>query len=285
MTAATLAPSAYPSPVEELLPQAIELAKSLGKVPSRNQIMKHFKVGAPKATWLREELDKLAAQDQEREQLWHYRLKQGRNVLPPSLMLRADPVAELVKQTESEATEATEPPAELAEVLPLLSPVGHPDTENGTTLADVVTEDVPAVRSPVTWPVLILCLPAFVAIWAGWVEMGRLTGFGKVALLPGIADSVVLDTAITLPIGVETYAAYALWAWLSNRLTGDARSFAKWSAIGSLGVGGLGQISYHLMNAAHWTSAPWPITALVACIPVAVLGMGAALAHLMHQQH
>jgi hypothetical protein len=45
----------------------------------------------------------------------------------------------------------------------------------------------------------------------------------------------------------------------------------------------LGQIAYHLMSAAEWTAAPWPITAVVACIPVAVLGMGAALAHLMHQ--
>jgi hypothetical protein len=114
--------------------------------------------------------------------------------------------------------------------------------------------------------------------------MGRLTGFGKVALLPGIADRVVLDIAITLPIGVETYAAYALWAWLSGRTTGTARDFAKWSAITSLGIGAAGQIGYHLMTAWHWTTAPWPVTALVACIPVAVVGMGAALAHLMHQQ-
>ena len=115
--------------------------------------------------------------------------------------------------------------------------------------------------------------------------MGRLTGFGKVVLLPGIADRFVLDTAITLPIGVETYAAYALWVWLSGRVTGDARRFAKWSAIGSLAIGGLGQVTYHLMNAAGWTSAPWQVTAIVACIPVAVLGMGAALAHLMHSEH
>ena len=135
---------------------------------------------------------------------------------------------------------------------------------------------------PIVWPVLILCLPAFVAIWAGWVEMGRRTGFGKVTLLPGIADNFQLDTAITLPIGVETYAAYALYVWLSGRVTGSARKFAKRSAIASLIVGGLGQITYHLMAAAGWTTAPMPITALVACIPVAVLGMGASLAHLMH---
>nr|BFE69829.1 hypothetical protein GCM10020092_031300 [Actinoplanes digitatis] len=111
--------------------------------------------------------------------------------------------------------------------------------------------------------------------------MGRLTGFGRVTLLPGISD-FQLDTAITLPIGVETYAAYALYVWLSGRVNETARRFARGSAISSLVLGGLGQITYHLMVSAGWDTAPWPITAIVACIPVAVLGMGAALAHLMH---
>jgi hypothetical protein len=35
------------------------------------------------------------------------------------------------------------------------------------------------------------------------------------------------------------------------------------------------------MTAAHIGHAPWWITTLVACIPVGVLGMGAALAHLL----
>ncbi|GFJ80086.1 hypothetical protein Phou_042660 [Phytohabitans houttuyneae] len=61
-----------------------------------------------------------------------------------------------------------------------------------------------------------------------------------------------------------------------------ARRFAKWSAIASLAIGSAGQVTYHLMAAAGWTSAPWPVTALVACLPVAVLGMGCALAHLLH---
>jgi cytochrome bd-type quinol oxidase subunit 2 len=81
---------------------------------------------------------------------------------------------------------------------------------------------------------------------------------------------------------VETYAAYALRAWLSGRVPARARRFARWSAIGSLVLGALGQVAFHLMTAAGITAAPWPITALVACLPVAVLGMGAALAHLLH---
>ena len=61
-----------------------------------------------------------------------------------------------------------------------------------------------------------------------------------------------------------------------------ARRFAKWSAIGSLLLGMAGQGAYHLMTASGVTRAPWPVVTAVSCLPVAVLGMGAALAHLMH---
>jgi hypothetical protein len=142
----------------------------------------------------------------------------------------------------------------------------------------------PIPERPVrSWPILLLALPAFVAIWSGWVGLGELTGFGPVKLLPGIWDAVSVNSAITLPIGMETYAAYALHVWLSRRVGPRARTFAKWSAIGSLTLGGAGQVAYHLMSAARIGHAPWQITALVACLPVAVLGMGAALAHLVHE--
>jgi hypothetical protein len=130
-------------------------------------------------------------------------------------------------------------------------------------------------------PVLLLAAPAFVAIWSGWVELGRMTGFGPVNPLPGIADDFSIDTAITLPIGVETYAAYAMYVWLAMNVTPRARQFAKVSAIGALVLGAAGQLAYHLLAEAGYDKAPWQITALVACLPVAVLGMGAALAHLV----
>jgi hypothetical protein len=47
-------------------------------------------------------------------------------------------------------------------------------------------------------------------------------------------------------------------------------------------LGAAGQVAYHLMTARHLTAAPWPITTAVACLPVIVLGCGAALAHLQH---
>jgi hypothetical protein len=132
-----------------------------------------------------------------------------------------------------------------------------------------------------TWPLLLLALPAFVAIWSGWVGLGELTGFGPVDLLPGIWSGARINSAITLPIGMETYAAYALAIALSGTAPAGARRFARWSAVGSLVLGAAGQIAYHLMTAAGVTRAPWQITALVACLPVAVLGMGVSLAHLV----
>jgi len=131
--------------------------------------------------------------------------------------------------------------------------------------------------------VLLLALPAFVAIWSGWVGLGELAGFGIVHPLPGIWDSARLNTAITLPIGVETYAAYALHVWLSGVAGATARRYAKWSAIGSLLLGMAGQGAYHLMTAGGITRAPWPVVTAVSCLPVAVLGMGAALAHLIRE--
>ncbi|MFI6959901.1 hypothetical protein ACIBJI_41365 [Nocardia sp. NPDC050408] len=144
-----------------------------------------------------------------------------------------------------------------------------------------------ASRRPVrAWPVLLLALPAFVAIWSGWVGLGELTGFGPVHPLPGIADDFEINTAITLPIGMEAYASYALSVWLSGRIRSNrTRSYAKYSAFGSLALGAVGQVAYHLMQAAGVTVAPWPVTVLVACLPVVVLGMGAALAHMIIREH
>lgn len=132
-----------------------------------------------------------------------------------------------------------------------------------------------------TWPLWLLAAPAGVAIWSGWVGLGTMCGFGPVDLLPGIGGGAHLNTAITLPVGMEVYAAYALRAWLAGDVPTQAREFARGSAIGALVAGAAGQIAYHLMAAAGWEQAPWPVTIAVSCVPVAVLGMGAALAHLL----
>jgi hypothetical protein len=135
--------------------------------------------------------------------------------------------------------------------------------------------------SPRRWPLTLIAAPAAVAVWSGWVGLGTLCGFGVIHPLPGIWDGLRLNTAITLPVGVEAYGAYALGAWLAPSAPREARTFARRSAIGALCLGMAGQIIYHLLDAAHATRAPWPVVVLVSCMPVVTLGFGAALTHLL----
>jgi hypothetical protein len=137
-----------------------------------------------------------------------------------------------------------------------------------------------AVRS---WPLLVLAAPAAAEVWSGWVGIAHKTGFGLVSPLPGIWPSLHLDTAITLPIGVEAYAAYALRAWLARdrAISTRTRRLAKWSAVCSFALGMAGQVAYHLMAQAGMARAPWAVTTVVSCLPVLVLGMGTALAHML----
>ncbi len=120
-------------------------------------------------------------------------------------------------------------------------------------------------------------------MWSGWVGIGQLTGFGEIRPLPGIWNSLHIDTAVTLPIGVEAYAAFALRVWLtrSPAISGRTRRFTRWSAIAALALGMAGQVAYHLLAQAKMTRAPWEVTTLVSCLPVLVLGLGSALAHLL----
>ncbi|AVT32465.1 ABC transporter permease [Plantactinospora sp. BC1] len=269
MTTPTLN-SAYPRSVEDLLPAARDLADRTGEIPSRNRLMKEFKVGGPKARAI------LSA------------LRQPSPVALPAPnepsgetpQNQPDPEADPGSATTPAAAPPTEKPA-TDETSPESSPLPIPPADPGAAgTPEQGRKPRPAVRS---WVLLLLAAPAFVAIWSGWVGLGGLTGFGVVHPLPGIWDSLSINTAITLPIGVEAYAAYALRAWLSgDAVPIRARRFARISGIGSLMLGALGQIAYHQMTAAGMTSAPAWITTIVACLPVAVLGMGAALAHLLH---
>ena len=256
----------YPAPIAALVPRARQLAETLGSVPSRNKLMQELKIGAPKAGALRDILT-------DTPPVLHLVTDSEPAATAPAL----DPTEPIADPAPTGITTETDEPTETAtatippETAPLASMDGHP----GTTPTPV--------KPHRRWPVLIVAIPAFIAVWSGWVGLGELTGFGIVHPLPGIADGFRINSAITLPVGVEVYAAYALSAWLSGQVPAPARAFAKWSAIGSLVLGMLGQVAYHLMAAAGVTHAPWPITTLVSCLPVAVLGMSAALAHLHNE--
>jgi hypothetical protein len=148
-------------------------------------------------------------------------------------------------------------------------------------------EAVPAAPARVLprWPLVLIAAPAAVAVWSGWVGLGLLCGFGPIHPLPGIADHFTLNTAITLPVGVEAYGAYAMGAWLHPHTPASVRKFARNSALGSLALGMVGQVIYHLLNAAHAVAAPWPVVMLVSCLPVLTLGFGGALTHLLRSGH
>lgn len=132
-----------------------------------------------------------------------------------------------------------------------------------------------------TWPLFLIALPAAVAVWSGWVGLGELCGFGVIHPLPGIWDALKLNTAITLPIGVEAYGGYALGIWADVTTPKRVRKFAFRSAIGSLLLGLLGQVVFHLLAAAGYSRAPWTVVVFVSCIPVAALGFGMGLHQLL----
>ena len=165
-----------------------------------------------------------------------------------------------------------------------LGPGGPPAARTtgpaGGDRSAAVSSGARTVRS---WPLLVLAAPAAAEVWSGWVGIAQKTGFGLVSPLPGILPSLHLDTSITLPVGVEAYAAYALRAWLAGEhsISGRTRRFAKWSAICSFALGMAGQVAYHLLAQAGAARAPWPITMIVSCLPVLVLAMGTTLAHML----
>jgi hypothetical protein len=158
----------------------------------------------------------------------------------------------------------------------------HPHRTEPTTEPTTPTQD--KRRTP--WPLLIIGLAAAVSVWSGWVGLGQLAGFGVIHPLPGIWDSLRINTAVVLPLSVEAYAAYALRVWLGTTTKNQrAQNFAKWSAIASMVIGAAAQIAYHLMEAAGYTQAPWPVVTLVATVPVIVLGLASALAKLVTTSH
>ncbi|MGH3183907.1 MAG: hypothetical protein ACRDOE_18670, partial [Streptosporangiaceae bacterium] len=171
-------------------------------------------------------------------------------------------------------------PGATAELGPGGPPAARTTGPAGGGRSAAVSSGTRTVRS---WPLLVLAAPAAAEVWSGWAGIAQKTGFGLVSPLPGIWPSLRLDTSITLPAGVEAYAAYALRAWLTREhpVSGRTRRFAKWSAICSFALGMAGQVACHLLAQAGAARAPWPVTTIVSCLPVLVLAMGTTLAHML----
>ena len=133
-----------------------------------------------------------------------------------------------------------------------------------------------------TWPLLVLALPAAVAVWSGWVGIGQMTGFGQVTSCqesgtPCISTPPSPCRSASKPTP-PTHCGPGCPPALRS-LPGPAGSPA-------------GQRSDPSCSAwpgrSPTTSSRRPvlrmrpgITTAVSCLPVLVLGMGAALAHLL----
>jgi hypothetical protein len=191
------------------------------------------------------------------------------------------PAAPLVAETPAVTT------GEIAPLVPpsplAAAPVVASSSPRQTEL-DELPSAGPAARQPTPWPLLVIGLAAAVAVWGGWVDLGAMTGFGIVHPLPGVWDTLTINSAIVLPLGIEAYGAYSLRIWFSSaELATRTRRFAAWSAIASLVVGAAAQVASHLMRADGITRAPTLVTMLVACVPVAVLGLATGLATLVRR--
>jgi hypothetical protein len=259
---------------EETLARGRELTVG-GRMPSKREMQKHLGKAWPTVNAVLTRLGDEAQQETERR-------RQGarRAIRRLSSRKRSGSVRPVRSERQRTVNEIAVP----VSPAPVLEPAPEPIREAVEKHPEPVPVAVNAARPDrriVTWPVLVVAAGAFVAIWAGWVALGKLTGFGKVNLLPGFWSGWTVDTAITLPLGMEAYAAYAFYVWLHPRAPRRARLFAAWSSLGAVALGMGGQTAYHLMTAAHMTAAPWQITTVVSCLPVAVFGLAAALVHLV----
>lgn len=278
--------SAYPPKLDKLTDQVRALATELRAWPSLRQIKLRCNVGHPKAV---EALAALRASGftPDGETAQAPAVERRFHVVPSPDAPDTDHENVDTDVVAATSTSDSAPAANEAadEVVPVAEPVTAVEVTPVT--ADVTSPAQNVVEAPKSgrWrnlPLYVIALGAFVAIWGGWVGLGELTGFGPVAPLPGIADNWTINTAITLPLGMEAYAAFAMRVWLDRGKSALARRFAMWSTFAALLLGMSGQVAYHLMKEAGMTSAPWQITTLVSCLPVLVLGGAAALVHLSH---
>jgi hypothetical protein len=253
----------------DLIARGRELVRP-GRMPSKRELQKHLGKGWHTVNAV---LSTLVDERSRRPREARAKLRQ--------LASRKRPVQQLRARFQ-----AVNVPAQVSTLPPVAEPVPQviPEALRKRPAIDASPDPEVAPRRIRTWPILLVSAMAFVAIWGGWVGLGKLAGFGPVNLLPGIAPEngwATIDTAITLPMGMEAYSAYAVYVWLHRATPDRARRFAIWSSLGAVALGMGGQTAYHLMTAAGMTAAPWQITTVVSCLPVAVFGLAAALVHMV----
>lgn len=206
----------------------------------------------------------------------------GRDTLADTLGISRWQAQQALKELKDKTVTTPQPPPvdDQQIVAPTDGPEGTAEAPEEATPSALQQGAVSPPPRP--WPLLLIGLAAAVAVWSGWVGLGAKCGFGVIQPLPGIADGFHLNTAITLPISVEAYAAYALRVWLSNsRHSSRTITFAKWSTVISLLIGWAAQAGFHLLEAFGYKQAPWPVVLLVSSVPVVMVGLASGLAKLV----
>lgn len=256
---------------EQILAAAREHVGS-GSIPSAESLRKALSVRYDTAAEVRDTLSR------ERAERRAERVRQGRAAMAAVTRRkkpRTRPRVVVAPLPEFPAAPTVELPTPIDDTAP--EPVREEVAEARPVAAETSSRPAQPVR---TWPILIIAAGAFVAVWAGWVGLGGLTGFGLVNLLPGLVEDggwATIDTRITLPASMEAYSAYAFYVLLHRNVPRRARIFAAWSAGLAVALGMGAQVAYHQMIAAGVTSAPPWVISVVSCIPVATFALGCAL--------
>ena len=118
--------------------------------------------------------------------------------------------------------------------------------------------------------ITVTALSAAISSFSGLHSLAAATGWPK-ALSP------------LLPFTIDAYAMTATRVWLSGvTRSAHARHFARWNAIGAIGLSLVGNAAWHLI-AAKVLTVSWPIVVVVGSVPPAVLGLLSHLAVLRGQ--
>jgi hypothetical protein len=125
-------------------------------------------------------------------------------------------------------------------------------------------------------------VPAFIAIWAGWVSLGLKTGWAEVKMLPSISEWT-LNAVVVLPLSVEVLTLVSAGFFFHYQGTA-IRWVSGVASLGSTVLGIFGQIWSHYLTASG-QPAPWWLIDFVASLPVIALFVVGLLIHMAHREH
>lgn len=255
--------SAHPRTVDDLYPGALALTDQLGEVPSRNRLQKEFKIGAPKATELRERL-----------------LTRPADPPPPSVL----PGVDQWDYPAPIGPDPAPPPTQPEKVFPLVRVDGHPGPKNTDPAPVTPDATTPDATTADATPVDAAQLKQFKRIrWAV-----------RLALALGVAASIAgnvlhaQDRLISQVISAWSPLALLLTIELISRVPVHSRRLAigRWAAT-ALIAGIAAWVSYWHMAAvaAHYGEIngaqyllPLSVDGLVVVASICLVELGGRIA-------